>query len=243
MQKVIDEGEFAGHQAVILRPAKPFQLTELPREVRKRIYAIYFAPNGVVNGEIVLEGKDTKKNIFAKAYSEGQKDRVALLRVSKDVSFDATQILYNHVLRIESTTTLVDLLSQHEKYPTTKANLRKLNVKSYIKTTSRTALQLLAGSPHVSYLNFDLGVAGQDDTAKAAKDFHTDAERFFDAVYVEKKKSEKNKNFEKRDVVDILSFGREAFKRKLDKEKGGKAKAWDEDMREEFFENLKAKLK
>jgi hypothetical protein len=86
-QIILTEGEFAGHQAVVLRPAKPFEFLRLEPEIRQRVYRYYFAQKGVVNGAVVLDGKRAaNKEIYAKTFADGQKHRVALLAVCKQVS-------------------------------------------------------------------------------------------------------------------------------------------------------------
>lgn len=85
-QLVFTEGELAGLQGIIVRPAKAFLFMKVPKEVRLRIYNFYLAPQGVVNGPIVVDGKRTgNKELYAKTYADSSKDRVALLAVCKEV--------------------------------------------------------------------------------------------------------------------------------------------------------------
>jgi hypothetical protein len=80
---MITEGPDSGHQAIILSPAKPFEFLNLSVEARNRIYGHYF---DITRGadKLVLDGKrSSNKEIFAKTYSEGSRNRVALLAVSK----------------------------------------------------------------------------------------------------------------------------------------------------------------
>jgi hypothetical protein len=76
------EGEFEGQQAVIIKPAKAFPFERLPEEVRERIYKVYFAPGGVIGNDIVLEGRRSSRDVYAKSYSEGSKNRVSQISPS-----------------------------------------------------------------------------------------------------------------------------------------------------------------
>ncbi|KAF2482489.1 hypothetical protein BDY17DRAFT_252297, partial [Neohortaea acidophila] len=195
---IIKDGEHAGLQAILIRPAKAFRFLELPKEARARVYKFYFAPEGVVNAEISLNDKrkGDAKDVFAKNYSDGNKNRATILAVNKEIHDEATPILYAHTLRFESTTTLVDYLSQ-------------------------------APTP------IDSGLYSHDtiDPVKAAKAFYADAHKFLEAVNA--------KAGNKRAGVDALTFGPMAL---VEKEKGGKSKAWRRELVEEFKECLRAKM-
>jgi hypothetical protein len=82
----LNDGPYAGHQAILLLPAKPFDFANIPDEARNRVYRFYFASQGTADGVIALEGKrSSNKEIYAKAYAGGDKNRAALLRVNKKV--------------------------------------------------------------------------------------------------------------------------------------------------------------
>ena len=58
-----------------------------------RIYDQYFAPKGVLGDAIAIEAKrscskskDVNKDLYAKIYADGSKQRVAVLAVNKEVS-------------------------------------------------------------------------------------------------------------------------------------------------------------
>ena len=87
---MLTEGEFEGHQAIVIRPAKPFEFMKLSAEVRNRIYNYYFGSKGVVGEGIVLDGKrSTTKDVYAKTYANSLKHRVGILTVSKEVRFQS----------------------------------------------------------------------------------------------------------------------------------------------------------
>jgi hypothetical protein len=76
------EGDFEGQQAVIIKPAKAFPFERLDKEIRERIYKVYFAPGGVIGNDIVLEGRRSSRDVYAKSYSEGSKNRVSQISPS-----------------------------------------------------------------------------------------------------------------------------------------------------------------
>ncbi|KAK5172013.1 uncharacterized protein LTR77_003650 [Saxophila tyrrhenica] len=227
---VFTEGEFEGHQAIILKPAKAFEFARLPEEVRKRVYKFYFAASGIVGKEIVLEGRRPDKDIYAKSYAEGSKSRVALLAVNKAIYEEAAPILYETALRLESTTTLVDFISQSEE--SLKSKLNNIEIKNFVKTQSRNALNNLSNCPNITRLHIDTGVSGDGEPVKAAKTFWLDASKFLEAASA--------RMGEKGAGVEVLSFGRQAF---TSKEGKGTAQPWPEEMRKEFIEELKGKMK
>lgn len=227
---MLTEGEFEGCQAIIIRPAKPFPFLKLPKEARKRIYDYYFAPKGVVDSEIQVEGKRAAKDLYAKAYADGSKNRVALLAVNKEIYEEAIQIFYAHKIRMESTTTMSDFLVQTGS--AVRARLTDVAVNAWVKTTSRNAMMLLAEARNLKNLHIDSGVSSEGDTAKAAKAFWTDAYKFLEAVGAVKG--------DKAAGVDAVTFGQKAFTWKDDKKT---ARPWKDESVEEFRDILKGKLK
>ncbi|KAK5116284.1 hypothetical protein LTR85_009256 [Meristemomyces frigidus] len=227
---VLTEGPFAGQQAIIIRTAKALPFLQLPKEARARIYSFYFAQKGVVGESIVLDGKRANKDVYAKTYAEGSKNRVGLLGVNKEIHAEAVECFYGHTLKVESTSTLLDFLSQ---IPTSvRPLLRSLEIKTYIKTTSRNAMHFLAEARNLGRLHIDQGVFNEGDPLKAAKAFHADACKFLEAIG--------NAKGSKDAGVDVLEFGKQAFQFKDDKKN---LKPWAEELVEEFKENLRGKLK
>lgn len=229
---MLNEGEFDGYQAILLRPAKAFPFLKLPREVQVRTYGFYFAAQGVVGKEIVLEGKrtTTTKEVFAKSYADGSKDRVALLAVDREIYKEAVQVLYGHTIKLESTTVLLDFMGQLQG--SARARITDLSIKMFVKTTSRNALHFLAEAAQIKRLHIDSGICNEGDPIKAAKAFFTDAYKFLEAAGAAKG--------DKAAGVDVLSFGKQAFKYKDD---SGTLKPWANGLVDEFKDNLRAKLK
>ena len=246
-QVTFPDGPYEGQQAIILLPAKPFPFLKLSEEIRQLIYSFYFAQKGVVGEAIVMDGRRTSnKDIYAKTFSEGSKERVALLAVNKEVMCftesdisqlyvlimiaqihaDATQVLYTHTLKFESTATVLDFLSQSEV--TIRPLLKSIYIKNWVKASARNALHFLAEARSLTKLHIHQAVSAESDTAKAAKAFHADAGKFLQAVGGKAK------------AVDVLSFGKGAF---IYKDEKKVAKQWDSDKFEEFKEDLKSRLK
>lgn len=205
----------------------------MPKEARKRIYDFYFAPKGVVNDAIVVEAKRTgkdSKDLYAKNYADGSKNRVALLAVNKEIYEEAVQIFYANRLTFESTTTLVDFL-----IPITapvRARLTDVAVNAWVKTTSKNAMVLLAEARNIKSLRIDAGISANGDVPKAVQHFWGEASKFIEAVNATKG--------DKTAGVDIIKFGPKAFTYKDDK---GTQKPWSSEKLEEFKDALKAKVK
>ncbi len=142
---------------------------ELPDEVRGPVYKIYFAVNGIIGKEIVLEGRRPDKDIYAKSYAEGSQNRVALLAASKKIYEEAAPILYEHALKLESTTAVVDFMAQCKD--SLKTKLKNVEIKTYVKTQSRIALHNLSNAVNITRLHIDTGVSSDGDPTKAAKAF------------------------------------------------------------------------
>ena len=137
---------------------------QLPKEARAKVYDYYFAPSRVTTNPIPLEGKRPNKDIFAKLYSEGSTYRVALLAATKEVNEDAAQILYDHTMRFESTTTVLDFWGQ--LHQNVRAKVRRVSIKAYVKTTARNALHFLAESPNIVSLYVESGVYTGEDPVR-----------------------------------------------------------------------------
>ncbi|KAI7269563.1 hypothetical protein KC352_g8414, partial [Hortaea werneckii] len=234
---MLTEGPHEGHQAIIIRPAKAFEFLKLTKEIQARVYEYYFAQKGVVGETIVLDGKRANKEIYAKTFAEGSKTRVGLLAVNKEVHNEALPIFYAHTLKFESTTTLLDFLSQ---IPTSiRPRLHSLEIKSYIKTTSRNAMHFLAEAQNLVRLRIDSGVyCGSEpaDPSKAAKTFYADAYKFFEALGGKGKGEE---GAGKDAGVDLLEFGRLALVCRDEKKV---VKPWDQEKVGEFWECLRERL-
>lgn len=228
-QLVFTEGEFEGNQAIILKPAKAFPFLRLPENIRQIVYKVYFAANGIIGKEIVLEGRRTNKDIYAKSYSEGSKNRVALLAASNSIYDEAVPVLYNHALKLESTTAVVDFMAQCRA--SMKTRLQDVEIKNWVKTQSRIAMHNLSNAVNIRRLHIDAGVSSDGDPVKAAKVFYTDASKFLEAV--------SGKSGEKGAGVDVLSFGKQA----LTSKEGKSAQPWSDTMKEEFMAELKARMR
>ncbi|EMC95367.1 hypothetical protein BAUCODRAFT_149354 [Baudoinia panamericana UAMH 10762] len=236
----IAEGEFVGHQAIIIRPAKPFDFLKLPKELRARIYGFYFAAKGVVGAPIVLDGKRTDtKEVYAKHYAEGSKSRVGLLAVNKEAGINSapsclfimepSTIFYAHTLRLESTSALLEFLMQAPSE--IKPLLKSIEVKTFSKSSARNAFfSLAADAKNITKLRFEQGVYAGTDPAAAVKSFYADTYKFLTSIGQVKGAKDAG--------VDILEFGKQAF---TDKVKEGKA--WSKEDREQFIAKLREKLR
>ena len=230
MQFVLQGGDYDGMQAIIIRPAKAFNFNGLPEEVRARIYRHYFAPNNVVGATIALEGKrKSNGEVYAKVYADGSKNRVALLAANREIYDKALPILYAHNLRFESTSTLMEFLSNIKDV---RPHITSVTIHPWVKTTSKTAMGILAESPRISSLTIDSGVYNEGDPAKAAKQFYDHAYKFLEAVGAAKGDPTAG--------VDVLEFGKQAFKYKDDKKN---EKSWSHQLVEEFKDALREKLR
>ncbi|KAF2716738.1 hypothetical protein K431DRAFT_278310 [Polychaeton citri CBS 116435] len=207
--QLLSEGPYAGHQAIIICPAKSFPFLELPAEVRCRVYRFYFANNGVVGKGIALDNKRKEgKRMFAKFFIEGVKNRVGLLAVNKQLYNEAAPVLYSHVLSFADTSSVMEFML--DMSPRSRELLQYVNVKTYVKTTSRNAMNTLADAVNLKRLRIFQSVSTESEPAKAAKALYTDMYKLLESIG--------RKLGDKRAAVDVLSFGREAFKFK-DKEK------------------------
>lgn len=229
LQFVIDSGEYEGFQAILIRPAKAFNFNGLPEEVRARVYRHYFAPIGTGN-TITLEGKRKSNNeVYAKTYADGSKNRVALLAANKEIHDKALPIFYDHNLKFENTSTLMEFLSNVKEV---RPLITAVTINNWVKTTSKTAMGILAESPRITRLRIESGLFTEGDPAKAAKFFYDQAYKFLEAVGAVKGDPTAG--------VDILSFGKQALMYKDDKKN---AKTWSNDLVEDFRKELRMKLR
>ncbi|SMY24740.1 unnamed protein product [Zymoseptoria tritici ST99CH_1A5] len=229
---ILDSGPYAGQQAIVIRPSKPFEFLGLPDEARNRVYRFYFASAGSTTDRISLDGKRTSnREIYAKTYAGGSKYRVALLAVNKQINTEAHPLLYLHPLRLENTALTVDFLSELSK--STVSHLTSIEIKSWVKASARNALHMLSSATALTRLHFEAGVVtGEDDPKKAANAFWKDGYKFLEAFGKERGNKEAG--------IEVLSFGKGALQMK---DSGGTPKNYTVEMVEVFKEELKAKMK
>lgn len=215
----------------------------LPEVVRNTVYRMYFAPKGLteLTTPIVVDGKRTiDKAPFSKSFADGSKNRVGLLAVSKavrtvepialwlspltssQINAEAVPVLYSHPLRFESTLLLGEFLVEN---CSTRVHITNIEVKAFRKG-ARMPLTLLAESPKLRRLQFEVGVTTEADPRKAARAFYLDAAQLLDAIG--KQKQDKDAG------VDIIEFAKGSLTTK-----GDKTKNYTEEMVEEFVESLK----
>lgn len=113
----------------------------------------------------------------------------------------------------------------------TRALLRSIVIKQWIKTTSRNCMALLSEAPNLNRLRIENGVFNDSDSGKAVKSFHAESYKFLEAVGNAKGKNDA--------AVDILIFGKKAFTFKDDDKQ---VKPWSKQLLDEFKDNLRAKL-
>lgn len=92
------EGPYAGHQAILLEPAKPFKFMCLPLELRKKIYYEYLFPTHNEKGVITFSTSPLV-GVKAKSYAQEAKHRLALLEVNKQVLY-ALPLIYTLMLTL-----------------------------------------------------------------------------------------------------------------------------------------------
>ena len=225
----MNEGPYEGHQAILIEPAKPFPFTKLQDVIKARIYSFYFAPNGKAGKEIAVEGKRTAdKSLYAKAYAEGSKNRVALLCTNKEIYASAVEVLYSHSMMLESTSTLIDFLLQQSR---ARAHITSVSVKHYIKSSSRNAMHSLSELGKLEMLHIASGVSSDSDAHKAGKQFYFDAHKLLGELLTRKGN--------KAAALDVISFGPQAL---VYTDEDEEKQPWDEEMIGEFKDTLYKKM-
>ena len=109
--------------------------------------------------------------------------------------------------------------------------LKHLTIKTFIKTTSKTAISFLAEARNLETLTFENGVFGDDDVTKAVKSFDAEAHKFLAAIGIAKGANDAG--------VDVLKFGPAAFTAKNDKKE---VKNWAPIKVDAFKDKLRQKL-
>ena len=84
-QILIPDGIYAGQQAILIQPPKPFPLMKFSQEVRDMIWHYVLDPEGTNNKIAISCATGGKSGVTSKAYIGGQKQRTACLLVNKEV--------------------------------------------------------------------------------------------------------------------------------------------------------------
>ncbi|EME79384.1 uncharacterized protein MYCFIDRAFT_177985 [Pseudocercospora fijiensis CIRAD86] len=220
---MLTDGEYAGHQAIIVRPAKPFDFMSISVEARNLVYRYYFAAKALVNGSIIIDGKrQTTKEPFAKAFADGSKQR------SHPFAHHTTPnplTPHRSTRKPSKSSTPAPSASTQPKQPHLRNTVTNIEIKTYQKTSARNALHYLSEVTTLTRLHFETGVFAEGDPIKAAKAFWNDGYKFLQAVVNRREDKDKTK------AVDVLSFHKNAFLLKDDSKKDAKAtKPWPETM-------------
>ncbi|OQO00351.1 hypothetical protein B0A48_13698 [Cryoendolithus antarcticus] len=175
---VANDGVYEGAQVIVLRPAKPFKLMQLPEELRQRIYNFYFAPKG----EAI--SVDTKRKggggvVYAKSYAEGSKFRIALLAISQEVHKEATSTFYSQPISVPDTTSVLEFLGSLPNYA--KPMLRDLTIKS-VQRNPRTAFSFLQEAKYLRKLTLKSWYYHNEEPTKAATVFWSEASKMLEAL-------------------------------------------------------------
>ncbi|GAB7354710.1 hypothetical protein MBLNU459_g5127t1 [Dothideomycetes sp. NU459] len=241
---LLSEGQYAGHQAIIVAPSKPFNFMALPKPIRLQIYHEYLVPTDNSRGIITFCSTGTgvkAKTYYASNISEkkdpekkdpekNNKHRLALLGTNKEILAEAYPILYGFTLKFDNSGTLLLFLSGVGER--VRSMLTSLVVIQYNQKSALAAFNVLADSKNsIQKLRILDGLGKNQTPEKAAKAFFADARTFLQVVG-----KAKGNPFA---GVELLSYGERCFTVKENNE----LRPWDEDEIEEFEKALKDKLK
>ncbi|KAK8205584.1 hypothetical protein M8818_004957 [Zalaria obscura] len=231
---LLEDGPYKGHQAILVKPSSPFPFESLPPEIRARIHRLALAPSGDLNGKIEISGGvSSAKPIKAKAYASKDKERLALLLVSKSTLAEARPLLYQFTLSFENTGTLLAFLSQCGT--AVRALLSNIEIVTWQKANAPACLHMLSESANLQRLHIDAGLSFNSTPAKTAKQFWADAYRFLQAMGAAKG--------DKAAGMDMITFGAGAKCFSFRQEGQKNPRPFSEDEVREFRELVGAKLK
>ncbi|KAK6003693.1 hypothetical protein QM012_009464 [Aureobasidium pullulans] len=226
-----------GLQVLALKPSAPFPFMKLPKHIRTRILTLNLAP--ITKGRIELTTDTKSGNVKAKEYSKEFKDnefcthskhRAAVAILNKEVADEARQILYGTRLRFDTTTTLLNFLSQIGD--DARKAMSTITITNYIKATAMPCMNLLADCRNLKKITIVGGVGVNSTPQKAAKNFFTESGRLLQAI-VHAADGDKDA------ALDVISFGKKCFTIKEEDE----IVEWDEENLESFVEQITDKLK
>ena len=165
----ITEGKYAGHSAILFKPASPFRYMELPGEIRDRIQKMVLLPGET----LLIKGKSTgRQQLSAVGYTS--KNRLSLLRVNKQIRAETFPLVYAKIaFSAESSYTLTKFLSGIGS--DARSFLRDISIANYNKKDIHMLFNLLAECKSINRLH----IANYPTTGtptKIAKAFSLDAE-------------------------------------------------------------------
>lgn len=143
---------------------------------------------------------------------------------------EARQILYGSRLRFDTTTTLLNFLSQIGD--DARKAMSAITITNYVKSTAMPCMNLLADCRNLHKINIIGGVGVNSTPQKAAKSFFTESGRLLQAL-VHAADGDKDA------ALNTVVFGKNCFTIKEEDELVG----WDEENIEAFQEQITDKLK
>jgi hypothetical protein len=223
---VIEDGPYKNCQAILIQKTSwEFPLMKLPEEARLMVYRHY------LDGDIAIDAKRSSNHeVYAKKYTAGSRNRVALFVANKAISQVAVQVLYEKTITFETSAHLLEFMSQVS--PAVRNRLHRIKIKNYNRSTARTAFNLLVDAENIETVTIENGIANDGDIKKAARQFHSDTAKFLEAMVVRKGKKEA-------ELCNVFVLGKHALAIK----DGSKIRPWAPDKVKEFENGVLAKIK
>ena len=207
MQVNITEGKYAGYSAILIKPASAFPYMKLPMEIRDRIQKMLLLPQEPLQIK-AKSGSGTRQAVTAANYSA--KNRLALLRVNKQIRQETFRLVYGDIqFSADTTTTFTKFLICIGSEA--RSALTNVSITNYMKKDIHMLFILLPDCKHLGRLHLNnFHTAG--NPGKVARAFLLDAGSWISArvSLVGKDKALKPLHFAPR----ALSNGAKAFTEK-----------------------------
>ncbi|THV72545.1 hypothetical protein D6D28_03891 [Aureobasidium pullulans] len=220
-----------GCQAIIIKPAAPFQFMKLPKDIRGRILRYNLAPknaDGVLLNKIDIVEKSGA--IKAKDYAKEFKHRLAITILNKESAAEARQILYGFRLKFDNTMSLLQFMSSAGDE--VRKAMCRVTIGNWVKGTAMASMTMLMDCTNLTSVVILAGVGTNSKPDKAAKVFFAEAGRFIQNLVTA--------NGGRKEVVfEIITFGKHCFSIKDEDE----LEDWDDDQVNIFTSEVNAKLK
>ncbi|OCK78665.1 hypothetical protein K432DRAFT_457306 [Lepidopterella palustris CBS 459.81] len=226
---LLDDGEYKGHVALIIKQSYPFPFMKLNASIRARIYRYLLEAE---ENTIRIKTKATGHKLpYAPGYTSAHK--LAIVTASKEVRKEALPILYNQKFCFDNTTGLqLFLLVIGE----CRLFVKNLSIDAYVSSTARTAFYLLGDCKNLNRIFFK-HVSSNQQPKTAIKDFWNDAQPWLMQA------SQDNKE-DPMAVLKLMAFDPAAYHMRSKDLNTGETvvKMWGRQEHLVFLKGLKSKL-
>lgn len=101
--RLIPDGKYKGHTAILVPPIKPFPILDLPLELRQRVFRYLLPEDETIK---LKYGSRKLPKLHARKYAAGRPERASILLANKQLHREFTELVYAQTFSVPALSTL-----------------------------------------------------------------------------------------------------------------------------------------